>query len=246
MTLRLLPIITILATFCVANANAQVSDREYPTAGTTQLRLNVSGPVHLMPATDARSIVFHVVDFGPSVPAIRFTQTRLGRRMTISVTGPAEALLPFTGASGYELQVRYPSSMQLDLRQFAGKVQADGLVAASQIYDANGPISIAGALGPITAEADNGSIDLIDAHANVMLTSGNGAVEAQLAADWHGKLVRIESSNGALGLTVPAGFRARYDLTTSNGKVRNALRAVKGAPLVFMLTESGDVSVTSK
>ena len=246
MKLRSLSIATALALLTLTNARAQVLDRVYPAGGTNELRLNVSGHVHVMPSATATAITFHVVDYGPPIPQMRFTQSSVGKRMTITITGPSSNLLPFTGASGYEMQVSYPASMKLDLREFDGHVQADHLAAAAQIYNANGSISIDGANGPVTAEADDGSIDLMDAHDSVELTSGNGAVSAQLAAGWHGKIVRLESSNGALALTVSPGFRGDFDLTTAEGKVHNALRTVKGAPTVFMLTQSGDVTVAAR
>jgi hypothetical protein len=245
MNVRLLPILVALVALSATSARAQQIDREFPQGGMTTLRLNVSGNVHMMPSADAQTIKFHVVDYGPPVPQVRFTESRIGKRLTISLTGPSEGLLPFTGPSGYELQVIYPASMQLDLREFSGTVQADHLVGATQIYDANGDVTINGALGAITAESDDGSVTLTDAHANVQLTSANGAVKAQLASGWRGDLIRIESSNGALSLTVPPGFRGDYDLTTAEGAVHNALRTVKGAPVVFMLTQSGDVSVAT-
>lgn len=245
MNVRLLPLVAALVALSVTSARAQAIDREFPQGGMNELRLNVNGNVHVMPSSDAQSIKLHVVDYGPPLPELRFTESRIGKRLTISLTGPTQTLLPFTGPSGYELQVTYPASMQLDLREFSGTVQADRLVGATQIYDANGDIAISGALGAVTAESDNGSVSLTDAHANVQLTSSNGSVKAQLAAGWRGTLVRIESSNGALSLTVPPGFRGDYDLTTADGAVHNALRTVKGAPVVFMLTQSGDVNVAT-
>jgi len=242
---RLFPIAAVLAALTFATAHAQVSDRSYPINGANELRLNVSGHLHLMPSATASSISFHAIDYGPALPALNFAQTRVGKRMTVTVTGPSASILPFTGASGYELQVTYPASMKLDLRQFGGDVQVDHLAASTQIYDANGSITVNGASAPITAEADSGSITLTDAHDNVSLTTSDGPVTAQLAAGWHGKLVRIESSNGALSLSVSPGFRGDFDLTSADGAVHNAFRTSKGAPVVFMLTQSGDVNVAA-
>ena len=57
--------------------------------------------------------------------------------------------------------------------------------------------------------------------------------------------MRLESSNGNLHLSVPAGFRAHYDVSTGSGHVSNPLRGVARAPLVFMLAEQGDVSIAT-
>jgi hypothetical protein len=243
--LRLIALAVVIAATFAAPAGAQVSDRTFAIAGATDFRLNVSGNVHVIPSASAQAITFHVVDYGPPIPAMKFVDSRSGRRITISVSGPSQQIYPFNGASGYEIVVTYPANLRLDLREFSGHVQADQLVSSTQLYDANGSIAIDGARGPVTAEADLGAIDMSGARGSVQLTTGNGPVSAQLAAGWRGTLVRIESSNGALSLSVPPDFRGDYDLTSAAGAVHNALKTVKGAPVVFMLTQNGSVSVTT-
>jgi len=46
-------------------------------------------------------------------------------------------------------------------------------------------------------------------------------------------------------LAVPAGFKAHYDVTSGSGHVSNPLRNAASSPLVFMLTEQGDVSIVT-
>jgi hypothetical protein len=243
--LSALAALAALALTSGAPALAQVSDRTYPVNGATDLRLNVSGNVHVIPSAGAREVVFHVVDYGPPIPKMNFVDSRSSKRLTISVSGPSQQIYPFNGASGYEIQITYPANVRLDLREFAGHVQADGLVSASQLYDADGSITVAGARGPLTAEADSGAIAVSGALSTVQLTTGNGPVTAQLAQGWRGSLVRIESSNGPLNLTVPPDFRGNYDLSSASGSVHNWLKSVKGATTVFMLTQNGSVSVTT-
>jgi hypothetical protein len=234
-----------LALAATPAAIGQVSDREIPVGNATTLRLNVSGSIHVMPVAGLTSVKFHVVDNGPSTPPMALTSSRAGSRLNVSITGPSSNILPFVGASGYELQLSYPARMHLDLREFAGRVHVDAVPASMQIYDATGNILVDDASAPLTAEADSGDIAVTKAHTSITLSVGNGNVTAALAPGWRGSLVRLESSNGNLHLSVPAGFRAHYDVSTGSGHVSNPLRGVARAPLVFMLAEQGDVSIAT-
>jgi hypothetical protein len=228
-----------------SNAGAQVTDRELPVGNATTLRLNVSGSIHVIPVAGLTSVKFHVVDNGPSIPPMSLKTSRAGSRMNVSITGPSSNVLPFTGASGYELQLSYPANMHLDLREFSGRIHVDTVPDSMQLYDADGNIIVDSAAAPLTAESDSGDISVTAARTTVSLTASNGNVNAALAAGWRGSEVRLEASNGNLHLTVPAGFRAHYDITSGSGQVSNPLRNVPGAPLVFMLTESGSVSIAT-
>lgn len=225
--------------------SADVSNREIPLDGATMLRLNVNGSVHVVPQTGATSVKFHAVDYGPSVPPIAVTTSRAGKRLNVSITGPSQNLLPFNGASGYELYLSYPANVHLDLREFAGRIHVDAVPASMQLYDAQGDIVVDDAAQAITAEDDAGSITVNGARNSLTLSVSAGDVNATLAPDWHGSLVRLEASNGDLALHVPPGFRGRYDLSTGSGTVSNPLRSVKDAPLVFMLAQQGNVAIAT-
>jgi hypothetical protein len=227
------------------HADAQVTDRELPVGNATTLRLNVSGSIHVVAVAGLTSVKFHVVDSGPSIPPMELKTSRVGRRMNVSITGPSSNILPFVGASGYELQLSYPANMHLDLREFAGRIHVDTVPASMQLYDADGNIVVDSASAALTAEADAGDISVAGARTTVSLTASNGNVNAALAPGWRGSEVRLEASNGNLHLSVPAGFKAHYDVTSGSGHVSNPLRNDPKAPLVFMLTESGDVSIAT-
>ena len=227
-------------------ARAQVLDRDIPALNATAVRLNVSGSVRLIAASGVSSIKLHVVDYGPKIPPLHVTTTKTGARLTVSVTGPSQNILPFDGASGYELQITYPASIKMDVREFAGRVHIDRVTAPMQIYDANGSILVDDARSALTAESDQGDVSVSNASGMVELTCGNGNATATLATNWTGNLVRMESTQGNLTLNVPPGFRARFDLTTAQGSVTNAIRTTAHAPLVFMLTEQGNVAVVSR
>ncbi|HTX57560.1 MAG TPA: hypothetical protein VMD47_10735 [Candidatus Acidoferrales bacterium] len=228
-----------------SGAQAQVTDRELPVGDATTLRLNVSGSIRVMPVAGLRAVKFHVVDSGPSTPPMSLNTSRTGKRLNVSITGPSQNILPFVGASGYELQVSYPAGLHLDLREFSGRVHVVNVVASMQVYDADGNIAVDDAAAPLTAEADSGDILVSQAHTSLTLSAGTGNVDATLAPGWRGTLVRLEASNGNLQLHVPSGFRAHFDLTSGSGHVSNPLRDTPKAPLVFMLTEQGDIAVAT-
>ena len=243
--------VAIAALFVIAaisatlHASAQVTDRELPVGNATTLRLNVSGSIHVIPVAGLTSVKFHVIDSGPSTPPMSLKTSRAGSRMNVSITGPSSNLLPFVGASGYELQLSYPANMHLDLREFSGRIHADSVPASMQLYDADGNIVVDSASAALTAEADAGDISVTGARTTLSLTASKGNVNATLTAGWRGSEVRMEAANGNLHLTVPAGFKAHYDVTSGSGHVSNPLRNVSAGPLVFMLTEQGDVSIAT-
>jgi hypothetical protein len=225
------------------HARAQVSDRELPIGNATSLRLDVSGSIHIIPVAGLTSVKFHVVDNGPSIPPMSVHASRSGARLNVSIAGPDQSILPFVGASGYELQLQYPAGVHLDLRQNGGRIHVDNVPVSMQLYDAQGNIVVDNAAAQLTAYAAAGDIAVTNARTSLTLTVDTGNVSAALAPGWRGSLIRLEASNGNLHLNVPAGFKAHYDVTTGAGRVSNPLRNVRSGPLVFMLTEQGDVSI---
>lgn len=226
-------------------ARAEVIDKDFQLTGATTVRINVSGRVHVIPDAQVRSVKIHVTDYGPKVPALTFENARSGKRLDITIHGPGQNILPFVGATGYEVEIRVPANTQIDLREFSGLVKVDSVTAPSQYYNSNGNIEIADARAKVTAEADSGDISVTAAHGDLSLTTGNGRNTASLASDWRGSLIRMEASNGAMHLSVPDGFRANFDVTAANGKVSNPLRSSGKKPVVFMLSQQGDITVVT-
>jgi hypothetical protein len=227
-------------------ASAQVGQMQQriPRDGAAVLTLSASGNLHLVARDNQKTIHFRVIDNGPRLPPMRVSSSHSGSQMSITISGPSQSILPFVGASGYELYVSYPAEMKVRVREFAGRVRVDSVTAPMQIYDENGNVEVARAPSPVTIEADNGSIDVARALNSVDLNVGTGNASATLERGWHGHLIRMEASNGSLRLAVPSGFRAHYDVTSGSGAVSNPFRSVPHAPLVFMLTENGAIAVT--
>jgi hypothetical protein len=241
MRLHVLVIPFSLAMLSVPASAQQQRITTVPVAGATVLRLNVTGDVELVPDATIPGVQIRSLSAAGAAP-VRISSVRTGKRLDLSFTGPARSLLPFT-ASGDAYRVSYPAGLPLDLRQFSGAVRIVEPAAAVQIYDADGSISVERPRGTVVAQADQGSVTVTAARAQIELTSGNGDVHASLAPDWRGSEIRLESTAGNLILTVPPGFQGRYDLATASGRVINPFRSIAGKPLVFMLTERGNVIV---
>jgi hypothetical protein len=223
-------------------ASAATFDRDVPTQGAAVLRLNVSGSVRIVPTSGLGSIQLHVTDYGKT-PPFNVTTAKIGSRLTITVSGPSKSILPFVGATGYELQVNVPENMKLDVREFSGQLHVERVTAPMQLYDADGSIIVDDAGSALTAQSDSGDVTVANARGMLELTCAAGNATATLSKNWNGNLVRMESAKGDLTLNVPSSFRARFDVTTGDGKVTNPLRNTPHAPLVFMLAEQGNVSV---
>lgn len=219
----------------------QQATRALDVGNATALRINVSGDLKLVPDTAATKIT--VLGTAPvGSPPLKVEATRTGRRLNISLSGPSRSPLPFT-ASGHSYVVTYPSRLRLEVREFAGGVTIAHALAPLDIYNADGAISLDGATASVTAEADNGDISASDVHSTIAVTTGTGNVSVHLARAWNGREVRIESSQGNLSLSVASDFRAHFDVTAADGQVVNGLPNDARAPLVFMLSERGNIAV---
>jgi hypothetical protein len=218
------------------------TDRDIPLAGATSVRLNAEGHIHVLDAAAGDALHLHVVNYGPPSPPLRIEASREGSRIDASISGPRESVVPI-GATGFTVDISVPRNVKLDLRSFSGTIHVDRVRAPMQLYTADGDITVDAADAPLTAYADIGSVTVARARNMIELTSGQGNVTATLANGWSANLVRLESSQGNVRLNVPRGFRARYDTTSEDGHVHNGLASFAHAPLVFMLTQKGDVTV---
>lgn len=166
--------------------------------------------------------------------------------LRIAIDGTAPSLLPFAGGNGREYEVRYPPAMRLVVKEYGGNVRVGNAVAPIEIYNANGNIVVGEVRSHVTALADDGNVYVAAAYGSVDLSAGVGNVDVVLGPGWSGSLVRLEAAKGNLHLTVPSGFKGRYDATTGRGTVTNPFHSVLRAPLVFMLVENGNVTISSR
>ena len=222
-----------------------ITDRDIPLGNATDVRLNAGGSIHVLTGGTDRSVRVRVANYGPPTPSLRIESEREGDRIDVSVSGPRESLVPI-GATGFVVDVTVPRDIKLDVRAFAGTIHVDRVTAPMQLYAANGAITVDATDAPLTALADLGDIEVSNARSMIELSCGQGNVTATLADGWSANLVRLEASAGNLTLRVPPGFRAQYDATSADGAVHNSERSVAHAPLVFMLTQKGEVIISKR
>lgn len=219
-------------------------DRNYPVNGASALQIEVrSGDLVAVPDPWLKVVQVHVRG-AAAAPAPSLKVTRNGRTLKLTLEGPGRPALPFAGNNGHVFEVHYPPALALRVRQFGGGVSVTKPRAPVEIYNGAGGITVTQPLAAVTALADTGDVQVSGAHSTLELTAQNGNVRADLAPDFSGKLVRLEAQTGNLALAVPKNFRARYDATAGTGTVTNPLPSVGRSALVFLLTQTGNVTVS--
>lgn len=97
----------------------------------------------------------------------------------------------------------------------------------------NGGIHMADLRGNIQFEAVNGGVTLERLSGDVQGHTANGGLTVKLAGDhWDGRGMNVETTNGAVKLSVPANYSARVETSTVNG----------GMNVDFPVTVQGRVS----
>ncbi len=245
MKLRLFLLAGAFALALAAPSAAQpLENQTIPLNGATALELEVrTGDLLAVPDPLLKVVQIHVEHSGTNTSASNLLVAHTGHALVLTIKGPGAAVLPFAGGSGHVYEVHYPPALPLRIRQFGGAVTVTRPAAPVEILNESGGINVSDPAAAVTAEAARGDVRVSGARASVELTADAGNVDAQLAAGWSGRLVRLEASRGNLTLAVPQDFRARFDATAPAGTVTNPLRSEAHAPLVFMLTQTGNVTV---
>lgn len=84
----------------------------------------------------------------------------------------------------------------------------------------NGPLSVHGLAGTISAVAMNGPVSLADVAGTIEVVATNGPVSVELSESWRrGAGLDIRATNGPISMTVPEGFSADLTARTTNGRI---------------------------
>jgi DUF4097 and DUF4098 domain-containing protein YvlB len=156
----------------------------------------------------------------------------------------ARRLDPQVQGCGASATVEVPPGAVVDLRTANGGVNVVGLTGGVVTTTSNGGVKVKGNKGPVQAETSNGGIavegvtgllDLKTSNGNVEIDARNALVKARTSNGgirFKGSLADGEqsfhSSNGRIGLTLPAESRFRVEAQTSNGRITTDF-PVKGA-----------------
>ena len=84
----------------------------------------------------------------------------------------------------------------------------------------NGGISLDGMSGRTRFETQNGGVSLMDVSGDVQGRTVNGGVRVSLdGSRWQGDGLNVETTNGGVHMTLPAGYNAELHTETHNGGI---------------------------
>ena len=84
---------------------------------------------------------------------------------------------------------------------------------------ASGRVALSGLDGPIDVALQGGDVEIGGAGESVQVETRNGSVEAGFYRLADGSTIRLQTTNGNLGLTLPAGVAASVEAQTSAGTI---------------------------
>jgi RNA polymerase sigma factor (sigma-70 family) len=152
---------------------------------------------------------------------------------TVRIAAKSEGVhLQTNRGAAVELQV--PAGSKLDLHTSNGAIKSTGPTGDATLRTSNGKIEIKGGKGklnlktsngPINAEGSTGSLELKTSNGAITVKSEKASVNAHTsngAIHFSGSLAdgkhEFHSSNGSIGLTLPANSSFAVDAHTSHGK----------------------------
>jgi hypothetical protein len=169
---------------------------------------------------------------------------------------------------GYSVSVRYeisaPRSVGADLHTSNGAIHIQEIDGVVEAVTSNGAIKLQGGAGNVNLRTSNGAIQVQDATGRVHAKTSNGQITASLGLLEEGVFstsngaikveahkgnppVTAKTSNGAIHLTLPAGFCGQLDAKTTNGHVHSELpvSVTQGSKrhLVGQIGEGGEATV---
>lgn len=219
--------------------------------GTTALRVaGQNGNIHLM-GDGGSTIRVHAVLGARSAGVLRALNVTAARRdntVRIADVCPATRRLVFWTVADcdIELDVHYPRSLAIGLRNENGNTVIDGAASAVSVANGNGNIRVNGAGGPVSVKNGNGNVTIAGAPANLNASNTNGNVSATLAKNWRGSAIAMHTNAGNVHLRVPRGFAGTVTAKVTLGEVRNTADVRNGPATVNATTRFGNVVISSE
>lgn len=91
------------------------------------------------------------------------------------------------------------------------------------VDNTNGRVEVADVTGDFNVETTNGRIELTRCGGSIDATTTNGRIIADLVTIAKGKSLALETTNGAISISVPSNLAADVDAGTTNGRIRTDL-----------------------
>jgi len=143
--------------------------------------------------------------------------------------------------SAVDFVVTAPAGTSVDISSDNGAVTVEGIRAPIMIESNNGAVTLRNTDGPSHIKTDNGRVTLDQTKGRLEVETDNGPIDVQNAqADslrlhtdngavtFSGSLREgdheIQTSNGAVTVTLPRDQRLRLDVQTGNGGINNKLQ----------------------
>jgi DUF4097 and DUF4098 domain-containing protein YvlB len=137
---------------------------------------------------------------------------------------------------GARFVIKVPRGALLDrITTSNGAIRTVDGAGPARLRTSNGPIHITGLRGTLDAQTSNSTIDLVDVDGDALVHTSNGRIHAERLSGAleaitsnsgvHADLtspdrgIRVETSNGPVELTLPAGFSREVRVNTNNSSV---------------------------
>ena len=136
--------------------------------------------------------------------------------------------------------VSVPRSSSVDLDATNGPISIDGVDGSVTANALNGPIAVKGSNGTLDIHTQNGPISFAGNSGNVKLRATNGPISVKLdGSSWTAGNLDASTENGPLSLKVPSDYRSGVHVETDgNSPVSCRGAACRAAKKVY--AESGD------
>jgi len=145
------------------------------------------------------------VEFAQEGDTVRLVATRTGPKMF--------------GSSGASVALKVPAGSTLSLTTRNGEIHSVGIRGDIIARSSNGEIEVEAGRGKLELRTSNGAIevDADEAVVDAETSNGNVSFAGTLASGSH----KLETSNGAIELRLPASAAFQFEARTSNGSVTN-------------------------
>jgi hypothetical protein len=136
--------------------------------------------------------------------------------------------------------VSVPRSSTVDLDATNGPISIDGVDGSVTAHALNGPIAVKGSNGTLDIHTQNGPISFAGNSGNVKLRATNGPISVKLdGSSWTTGNLDASTENGPLSLKVPSDYRSGVHVETDgNSPVSCRGAACRAAKKAY--AESGD------
>jgi hypothetical protein len=110
---------------------------------------------------------------------------------------------------------------ELVARSGNGEVRVSGTAGVVDAASGNGEVTVDNVRGPVEASSGNGDVRVTTVQGPVSARSGNGDLRVRMTELRVADDMEFTTGNGRIEITVPTGFNADIDASTSNGGINS-------------------------